>query len=87
MPRHPVRLAAALAALVAVSGCVAYPAGYGYGTPYAVTQAAPGYAVDPGYAQAYAPAPVAVPVPFFVGGGRFFGGGGWGRGGEHGWRR
>lgn len=56
-----------LAALLAVSGCVAYPAGYGY--------AEPGYYASPGVA--------VVAPPVVVGGGYYRGGwGGWGRGGR-----
>lgn len=46
--------AAAIAALIGLSGCIAYPAGYGYGGGYG----------GGGY---YAPAPVVV-APFIGGG-------------------
>jgi hypothetical protein len=59
-------------ALLALGGCVAYPA-YGPG-PYA------GGYYDGGYGYAYAPPVVVAPVPVVVGGG-------WGRGWGGGWHR
>jgi hypothetical protein len=70
-PLRRVLPAAAALALLALSGCVAYPAYPGYGYPG-------------GYA--YAPAPAAVYVPpVEVGVGCCWGGGRWGWGGGH-WR-
>jgi hypothetical protein len=64
--------AAAALALLALSGCVAYPAEpYGYGGGY-----------GGGY---YAAPPVVVaPAPYYYGGWGYGGGGGWGHGHGHG---
>jgi hypothetical protein len=66
---HRLLPAAAALTLLALSGCVAYPAGYGYGY-------APGYA--PGYAYAPAPYVYGPPVTVGVGVGCCWGGRGWG---------
>jgi hypothetical protein len=58
------RLLASLALALALSGCVAYPAGYGYGYG------------GPGYGQGYYAPSVAVAVPCCAYGGGGYGGGG-----------
>jgi len=60
----------ALLALLALTGCVAYPAGYGYG--------------EGGYYAAPAPTVVVPIVPWYGGWG--YGGWGHGGGGHGGWR-
>jgi hypothetical protein len=63
-PLHRVLAATAALALLALSGCVAYP-GYGY----------PGYAYGPAYGPGYVYAP---PVAVGIGLGCCWGHGGWG---------
>ncbi|CAG4919323.1 hypothetical protein LMG31841_04866 [Paraburkholderia saeva] len=80
-----IRLALITGIFAALSGCVAYPAGYGY--------ADPGYAYGPGYVPAYGYGSINVWAggggygsPYYHGRGGYYHGGyghGYGHGGSH----
>lgn len=77
MRAHPFRTAVVAGALLALGGCVVYPAGPYYGDPYYGSTVVAPYAPPPLIAETYGPAPVV---------GDIWIGGYWGwSGGRHVW--